>query len=320
MKRFLRGIPGVPSVSLIWMLGIFILTASAARSQSHTLAERFLQLTPAHVWELVDSVALQFNAHHTQGMVKIGEDFYMTAVEVERWPRRFQEKKGKYDRDTGAGMGHLFKFNRQGELLNDLEIGEGSIYHPGGIDFDGENIWIPVCEYRPYGPSNVYKVKVSTLQPEKVFSFDDALGAIAFDKQTKTLVGANWGSRDFYKWKLKKDGTPKKVQSEKQINHSFYIDYQHCYDVGKGFMLCSGLRNYQKGKSEPYALGGLDLIAFEDLRPLHQLPVTLWAASGKVMTSNPSWLELSEKGIRAYFVPDDDENAVLYIYEVAMNP
>jgi len=23
------------------------------------------------------------------------------------------------------------------------------VYHPGGIDFDGVNIWVPVAEYRP---------------------------------------------------------------------------------------------------------------------------------------------------------------------------
>src|SRR5690606_15677880 len=90
-------------------------------------------------------------------LVKIGGDFYMTAVEVKRWPERFSEKKGKFDRDTGEGVGHLFRFNDSGVLLDDVVLGKDSIYHPGGLDFDGQNLWIPVCEYRPLGNSIVYR-------------------------------------------------------------------------------------------------------------------------------------------------------------------
>lgn len=244
----------------------------------------------------------------------------MTSVEVSRWPRRYPAKEGKFDRDTGEGVGHLFKFSRQGELLEDRMLGEGSIYHPGGIDFDGQFFWVPVCEYRPFGASLVYRLDIKTLRPEKLFSFDDALGALAFDRQSRTLIGANWGSRGLYKWGVDQHGVVTAEQPEFFTNPSFYVDYQQCYDAGKGMILCSGLRNYPSGpKQEVYRLGGLDLIRVADLRPEHQLPVALWSASGRVMTSNPSWLEVTESGIRAYFVPDDDHRAVLYVYDLTID-
>jgi hypothetical protein len=296
-----------------------VLLSSVAWSQRVSLGERFRHLTPEHVWQLVDSIPLRFNAHHTQGMVKVGDDFYLTSVEVTVWPRRFSEKVGKYDRDTGEGIGHLFRFNQQGELLNDLTLGEGSIYHPGGMDFDGKYLWIPVCEYRPFGPSFVYRVEVPSLRTEKMFSFDDAFGALAYEKRSRTLIATNWGSRGWYKWKVKRNGQAVRLGHGLQKNPSFYVDYQHCYDVGDGWMLCSGLKNYATAQSKSgFPLGGLDLVSIEDLRPVHQLPVSLRSASGRVMTTNPSWLEVTQKGIRAYFIPDDDNRAVLYIYEVEL--
>ena len=41
------------------------------------------------------------------------------------------------------------------------------MYHPGGIDYDGEYIWGPVAEYRPNSESIIYKVDAETLKVEK---------------------------------------------------------------------------------------------------------------------------------------------------------
>ena len=61
-----------------------------------------------------------------------------------------------FDRDTGEGVGHLFKLNMKGNLIADLTLGEGSMYHPGGIDYDGQSIWVPVAEYRPNSRAITY--------------------------------------------------------------------------------------------------------------------------------------------------------------------
>ena len=38
---------------------------------------------------------------------------------------------------------------RQGKLLKDIVLGEDDMYHPGGMDFDGRKVWVPVAQYRP---------------------------------------------------------------------------------------------------------------------------------------------------------------------------
>ena len=74
----------------------------------------------------------------------------VSSVEVRVRTRRFPQLVDGYDRDVGEGVGHLFKVSLKGDLLTDLTLGEGAIYHPGGIDYDGRYIWVPVTEYRPW--------------------------------------------------------------------------------------------------------------------------------------------------------------------------
>ncbi|MGY4765623.1 DUF6454 family protein [Kribbella sp. CWNU-51] len=50
-----------------------------------------------------------------------------------------------YDRTPGKGIGHLFVIDRQGNLKKDIRLGEGTAYHPGGIDYDGQNVWVPAA-------------------------------------------------------------------------------------------------------------------------------------------------------------------------------
>src|SRR5215471_12391928 len=100
------------------------------------VAERTRNLTRGSRWSQVTSVPVGFRTFHPQGMVKIGETIFVSSVEV-------------MDRDAGKGVGHLFKMDLSGHLGADLRLGERAIYHPGGIDYDGRSIWIPVAEYRP---------------------------------------------------------------------------------------------------------------------------------------------------------------------------
>ena len=70
-------------------------------------------------------------------MVKIGDTLFVSSVEVKVPTRRLPQPVDGYDRDAGEGVGHLFKIDMAGNLLADLTLGEGTIYHPGGIDYDG---------------------------------------------------------------------------------------------------------------------------------------------------------------------------------------
>jgi hypothetical protein len=53
------------------------------------VAERVMAVTRDTEWKAVAPVAVRFVTHHPQGMVKIGDTFYVSSVEVKVPPKRF---------------------------------------------------------------------------------------------------------------------------------------------------------------------------------------------------------------------------------------
>jgi len=274
-----------------------IVLAVAQPDPRSIVADRVMALTRGSTWTLVSSTPIAFRTFHPQGMVKIGETIFVSSVEV-------------VDREAGKGVGHLFKIDKAGALVSDLKLGEGAMYHPGGIDYDGRSIWVPVAEYRPDSRSIVYRVDPQTMKASEVFRVADHIGAIVHDIDADTLHGVSWGSRRFYRW------TPAGEARGVTENTSHYVDYQDCKYAGRHRMLCTGVTEIrQTPEAAPFRLGGIDLVSLEDGRPLHQTPVPLWTASGLDMTHNPVWIEPSAAGLRAYFMPEDDRST-LYAYDV----
>jgi hypothetical protein len=285
------------------------------------VAERVQALTRDSTWTLAESVPMKFTTHHPQGMVKIGETLFVSSVEVTKRPQRFARPVEGFDRDTGAGVGHLFKVDMQGNLIADLRLGEGPIYHPGGIDYDGTYLWVPVAEYRPNSRSIIYRVDPATMTATAVLRFPDHVGAIVHDTEDHTLHGISWGSRRFYRWTLAGDGRVTNgnapPETIRRMNPSHYVDYQDCKYAGRHRMICTGLTEFrQRPDAQPFRLGGIELVDLRDARPLHQVPVALWTSGGLDMTHNPVWLSSTATGLRAYFMPEDDKST-LYVYDVA---
>ncbi len=291
----------------------FLLIVSELYAQT-SIVEKIKQLRPDSPWKQLTSTRLQFPSFHPQGMVKIGEYFFMSSVEVTR---------KRQNNDGGEGVGHLFKFDTTGKLVSQITLGEGLMYHPGGIDFDGQYIWIPVAEYRSDSRAIVYKVDPQTMKATEVMRYGDHIGGIVHNTATNTLVGVSWGARRFYHWRLDKSGkvTNERIPPEQlRVNNtSFYIDYQDCHYMGQQTMLCGGLRHYKSlpGGSS-FRLGGLEVVNLADNRPVFQVPLLLWSPTGAPMTNNPFWVESTERGLRAYFVPDDDTASTLFVYEVEL--
>lgn len=281
--------------------------------------ERFSLLDRNSEWTLVESIPVNFATFHPQGMVKIGDTFFVSAVEIVTPTERYDAPQDGYDRSTGEGVGHLFKFGADGNLIDQVTLGEGSIYHPGGIDFDGENIWVPVAEYRPDSRSIVYRVDPETLEATEVFRFADHVGGVVHNTDRGTLHGVSWGSRRFYRWELgdalavtHADAAPESLRT---LNQNHYLDYQDCHYGGGDMMLCSGLVNYARDENITFAFGGLELVDLQTGRAVYQLPVTQWTQSGLVMTQNPFFAELHNEKLRFYFMPEDDSSTV-YVYDV----
>ena len=307
------------AMSMAAASALFVTTALAAEPDT-VISDRVKLLSRSTPWRQVATIPVTFNTQHPQGMVKIGDMFYVTAVEIKTPTKRFAQPQGGYDRDTGEGVGHLFKFDAKGNLITDLVLGEGSVYHPGGIDYDGRHIWVPVAEYRPNSRAIIYRVDPATMKPEEVFRYDDHVGGIVHNIDDNTLHGVTWGSRRFYRWTLDNQGKVTNADSPpaqlRRLNQSHYIDYQDCKYLGRREMLCSGLNFYTPRKDGPrYALGGLEIVDLATNQAKFQVPFEQWTESGLPMTYNPMWIETTPAGLRAYFMPEDEKSTV-YIYEV----
>jgi len=288
------------------------LSVDTPRRDVNPLSARLKTLTRGTAWTLITGIKVSFKTFHCQGMVKIGDEFWVSSVEIGN------TADGLLDRTTGKG--HLFRISIAGRLLDDISIGEGSIFHPSGIDFDGQYIWIAAAEYRPDSQAIIYRFDPSKKELKEMFRWEDHIGAIARNKDANTLHGISWGSRKYYKWELDDNGnvrTPMAAPKDAAVlNHTFYIDYQDNQFLGGQEMLYTGLSVYKRPGGQSMALGGLEIVDLEKGLPVHQVPVQLWSpVTGAVITQNPSFFELlPDNRVRAYFMPDDNDSTI-YVYE-----
>jgi len=280
------------------------------------------------IWTAVDAVELdEWTSFHTQGLVKIGDGFFVSSVEVlEPTVRNGVETDAlrdfSLDRSEGSGRGWLFKFTGDGRLLGQVELTDGAIYHPGGIDYDGRYIWVPVAEYRPNSASHVYRVDPDTLEAEKMFSVDDHIGGVVHNLHRGTLHGVSWGSRRFYTWPAPGQLGPAPTQASDWVpNGEAYIDYQDCHYRGVEFMLCGGVAGYASPAGS-LAFGGLDLVDLRLAQAVHQVPVNQFIDEGAgpnpglSLAHNAFWPEPLESGsMRLYFMTETDNQAALLIYD-----
>lgn len=133
------------------------------------VASRFSELTRETEWRRVSEDVVAFDTYHPQGMTRVGDHFFVSSVEIYSPPETYDEPTDGYDRTAGDGIGHLFEFTVQGDLVDQLSLVEGDMYHPGGIDFDGQYIWVPVAEYRPDSHATIYRVDPETMDATGAF-------------------------------------------------------------------------------------------------------------------------------------------------------
>jgi len=283
-----------------------------ARGDSSVLSKKLKSLTRNTVWRLTDQIKINFKTFHCQGMVKIGEEFWVSSVEVE------STATGAWDRSKGKG--HLFLIDSKGDQHADIAIGEGAIYHPSGIDFDGKYIWIAAAEYRPDSQAIIYRLEPGSHQLKEQFRWQDHIGGILRDPETNTLHGISWGSRRFYEWQMDAQGNVRLPSTgahrdSAKPNNSFYIDYQDNQYIGGQEIVYTGLNAYKKPDGTKMAIGGIEVVDTRLGLPVHQVPVELWSpATGAIMTQNPSFFEVVGDRLRACFMPDDNVSTI-YIFE-----
>lgn len=314
---------GFIGVALVMAMAVFALSRPGSTTAESTLATAFKQLTKNTEWKEVAVTTVAFDTHHPQGFARVGDYLFLSSVEILERTQPYRQHQDGLDRTPGKGKGHLFKMDLNGNLLAQIELGEGAIYHPGGIDFDGTYVWVPVAEYRPNSTSIIYRVDPESMQATEAFRYPDHIGGLVHNRDGGTLQGVSWGSRRFYAWALgdgrtvtNADVPPEQLQT---LNPAHYIDYQDCQYAGSGQALCFGLSRYQQAnRALSFSLGGMELLDLHEGHPLHQVPVPLWTEEGVPMTQNPVELEATDEGLRAYFMPEDNQSR-LFIYDVSLH-
>jgi hypothetical protein len=279
---------------------------SAPQRGDAPLVKTFSAVDRSTKWRLTNTIRLKFPTFHTEGIAFAGDRVFLSAVEILVPTVPYPTPIDGYDRSPGKGIGHLFVMDRRGNLLKDIVLGEGRMYHPGGIDFDGKNIWVPVAEYRPDSRSIVYRVDATTLKVHQQFEVDDHVGGVVLDKSTGHLVGNNWGSRRFAEW----DRRGKQLSTWK--NMSRFIDYQDCQYVPRGKVLCGGVANLPQtptagGSLAAYELGGLALIDLHSHEVLSETPFQQRSSAGHVATRNPVKLAVDGDTLTLRVAPDNGE-------------
>jgi hypothetical protein len=257
-------------------------------------------------WELTNKLKLDFPTFHTEGIAFAGDRVFLSAVEIIEPTVKYRSPIDGYDRTPGKGVGHLFVMDRQGHLEKDIVLGEGDMYHPGGIDFDGQSVWVPVAQYRPNSSAIIYRVDAKTLKVHRQFEVKDHFGGIVLDKTTGHLVGNTWGSRRFAEWNLRGR------ELSTWANTGFFVDYQDCQYVPAGKMLCGGVTNLPQtaaagGTAATYELGGMALIDLQTHAVLREVPFQQWSTAGHVATRNPLKVAADGNVLTMWAAPDNGE-------------
>ncbi len=301
-------------------------SATAATSghagQDSALARDFAAVDRNTAWTQVSKLKLNFPTYHPEGLAVTPNHLFLSATQIIEPTQKYPTPQGGYDRTPGKGIGHLFVMDRQGHLQKDITLGEGDMYHPGGISYDGTNVWVPVAQYRPNSSAIIYRVDAKSLAVHKQFQVNDHIGGIVRDETTGHLVGNNWGSRRFYEW------TAAGKQIRAWDNNSFFTDYQDCQYVASAKMICGGITNLPQtpsagGDSATYELGGLSMIDLRSHNILREVPFQKWSDAGHVMTRNPVKLAASGNQLTLWAAPDNGEDVngtELFTFQASVNP
>jgi hypothetical protein len=159
-------------------------------------------------------------ASHVQGIDVEGGTLWITAV------------------DDPARTGVLSRHDlASGRLLVTVDLRDGQRYHPGGIQVDGDALWVPLAEYRRSSSTWIQKRNKSTLELISQFAVADHIGCVAV--AGGVVWGGNWDAARIYRWR--DDGTLIDVRDNPTGTR--YQDMK----LVDGALVASGLRSPGEG-------------------------------------------------------------------------
>ena len=283
--------------------------AGAGHAADSALARDLATLDRSATWTNVATLNLPFPTYHPEGIVVTPDRIYISSTQVIEPTVKYPDPVDGFDRTPGKGIGHLFVISTSGELIEDVVLGHDIVYHPGGIDFDGRYLWIPVAQYRPNSSAEIDRVDTRTLAVTPLFEVPDHIGGVVLDRSTGHVVGNNWGSRTFYEWTQ----TGRLLASWR--NPEDFVDLQDCQYVPVGKMACGGVTNLPQtpaagGSTATFELGGLVLMDLRSHEIVNDVPFQQWSAAGHVMTRNPVKLAVDGNTLTMWAAPDNGDEGV----------
>jgi len=260
-------------VLFVIFLLVLSLNLNCRKNNEDSQADALDLLLRSRDIELIRQVPLKFSTYHVQGLEVTEKFYFVTSV---------QTKQSRW---------WLFKIDRQNAgLISKVELTDGKLIHPGGLQYNGRYLWIPNAEYKRQSRSIIYGVDPDTLRIDTSFAVDDHIGAVASDGK-KFLYGVNWDALQFYTWDI--DGSLiNKIDSPTSMA---YQDIK--YFAGK--LLCSGHKDN---------ICGVDIIDPQ-----------IWTLIKRIDLPKDKWKSnLTREGMAfdwdLYFLPDDGPDSRILIF------
>src|SRR5262245_59318816 len=288
-------------------LQAILFPASAPAETASETVDLLMNIETFDKWINVANILLPFETYHPQGIVKIGDSFFLTAID-------------------GNAAGYLIKFeveggiaNKSATLIRQVQLADRAFknrIHPGGIDYDASKnrIWCPLAEKTPDTSTSILIINPDDLSYDNVGYITDHLGTTIVDVQNNRIRMIDYHT-GMYSFQLKADGTfPSDIhRAAKFVLPDEPIEYQDCKHLGQRYALCAGSRPHR-----------VDLIHFDDdvdgntatrYSIVRKIPLGTSNLAREAMAFDTLEDAAGRKFVRFYFKPDDGSNTQLKIYD-----
>jgi hypothetical protein len=267
---------------------------------------KLLSTTDSSEWEHVDSLSLNIVTDHPQGLLRMGQRYFLSTV-------RFTKSADGHVDPSTPGQGFLIELERDGSVVHEkarLALSRGLVFHPGGLATDGHVIYAPVSEYRPDSSCHVYRVDAESFEIlGDPIHFPDHIGALSMDAARRRIFGMSWASKKIYVW------DDQWTLLYMNLNPVQNVDYQDIDFVGGNTLACGGVSAFDVG-GQRVEVAGIDLIDATTWLPYHRIMVTTRTHTGRLLTHNAFTHTLLYPNLIMAFVPDDDADSRVEVYRI----
>jgi len=228
--------------------------------------------------KVAESWPINHPTHHVQGLAVTDESFWISSV------------------DRRAKVGWVIRVDRKSlKVVAERKLVKGAQFHPGGIQLTGNDLWVPLAEYRRRSTSTMLRLDAQSLETKHSFAIDDHIGGVAVDGQG-TVYAANWDCREIYSF----DEQGKLLQRVKNPTGVAYQDIEW----QEGLLLGTGrIRE-----------GGRSLSVVDAIDPTKWRHVRRYRLLGKLRSGGNDFGRegFTKHGKNFFLLPEDGPHTTVY--------